>query len=243
MKRILFFIITALSIAACSKMTDNIDKYTAEERIYPGKYEIASVRIGYERVEIDLIRAGRVPSSMIHLGSAISTVVEYDNKILYIDSLCSWVNITGLTEEKNYHFKIYTLDKYGNKSVPQEVSATPFLDVDLNSISLPSPTLKYSTESETSPIYDAHVSWPSGLNSSMLFFIGLDYSFSDKDGKLYEGEQTGAVTFDAPNLLKEEATFVTLTARVVPIITNVAIRDTLEIVRTLRLDYPRIINN
>jgi hypothetical protein len=50
------------------------------------------------------MEAGRIPSSQIHMGKAKKTVIECadftepDHRRV-IDSICSWVNITGLTQQ------------------------------------------------------------------------------------------------------------------------------------------------
>lgn len=104
----------------CKGMYDNLEKY-AKEDIYPAKYDTIIGQVGYERVEIDLLKAGRIPSSKIYMGKAKKTVVEYDDKRIVIDSVVSWVNITGLTVSKLYRFKVYTEDEYGNRSVPLSI--------------------------------------------------------------------------------------------------------------------------
>lgn len=85
----------------CKGMYDNLEKY-AKEDIYSAKYDTIIGQVGYERVEIDLLKAGRNPSSKIYMRKAKKTVVEYDDKRIVIDSVVSWVNITGLTVSKLY---------------------------------------------------------------------------------------------------------------------------------------------
>lgn len=81
MKQILISIITiaVLTLASCSGQYDNIEKY-AGEVVYPASYDTALVKIGYERVEIDLLKQGRIPSSELKMGKAKQTIVEYDGQ-------------------------------------------------------------------------------------------------------------------------------------------------------------------
>src|SRR5690606_11803091 len=122
LNRIVFFSTLAATLfGACNGMYDSLDEYSGEV-VYPAKYDTIVGHIGYERVEIDLMKAGRVPSSQIKLGKAKKTVVEYDDQVMVIDSLVSWINITELTQPKLYRFRIYTIDEFENKSVPLEIA-------------------------------------------------------------------------------------------------------------------------
>lgn len=96
---IFFALITTVLLSSCQGMYDSLEEYSGEV-VYPGKYDTIVGHVGYERVEIDLMRAGRIPASQVKLGKARKTVVEYDDKVITIDSLVSWVNITGLTDPK-----------------------------------------------------------------------------------------------------------------------------------------------
>jgi hypothetical protein len=56
-------------------------------------YFLSTSRRSIERVEIDLLKAGRIPSQDVFLGKAKKTIVEYDDITLTYDSVCSYVNI------------------------------------------------------------------------------------------------------------------------------------------------------
>ena len=115
---------------SCEDMYEKQELYEGEV-VYPAKYDTVVGHIGFERVEIDLMSAGRIPSSQIKLGKAKKTKITYDDQEIVIDSLVSWVNITGLTQSKLYRFNITTVDEYGNESVPQEIALIPFTSSDL----------------------------------------------------------------------------------------------------------------
>lgn len=235
MKYILLYGSIILLAFSCSKMGDNIYDYASDERIYPGMFEIAMPRVGFERVEIDLMQAGRIPASLMKLGTAQKTVVEYDNTVIVIDSLCSWVNITGLTQSKTYRFYVYTIDKYGNKSVKRTASAVPYLTEDLEFLKIPAPTVKYT---DNGSAVSADINWPAGLSSVMMYYIGLTYSYTDTDGLPKNGDRAGNPLFTAENLPKGEDVTISVTYHIVPILSNTPLRDTLQMVRPLIIHTP-----
>jgi hypothetical protein len=148
--------------------------------VYPAKFDTVSVKVGIKRVEIDLIKAGRIPASEIYLGRAIKTVIEYEgqpnDQPIVIDSLCSWVNITGLTIPKLYRFYIYTEDEYGNRSVPVVAAAIPYTEEDAAALAVTNPRFIASP-------WAASIDWPRGLSSVQFDYYGLVYSYRDRDGQ------------------------------------------------------------
>jgi hypothetical protein len=172
-------------------MYKNINELLPEgETVYPAKFDTMLVKVGIERVEIDLIKAGRVPASEIYLGKAIKTVIEYDDqpngKPVVIDSVCSWVNITGLSMQKLYRFYIYTEDEYGNRSVPVVATAVPYMETDAASLDVPPPRVQSSTSV-------AVVEWPNGLSSTLLDFYELSFSYTDKSGVQHNVASTSSM--------------------------------------------------
>ena len=134
--------LTFLIYSSCvDGIYDNIKEFSNEEIVYPAAFDTCYGTIGYERVEIDLRSDGRIPSSKIKMGKAKKTVVVYDENmpeptVIRIDSVCSYVNITGLTEPRLYRFKIYTEDEYGSRSIPQEISLIPYTSYDRDVLKL-----------------------------------------------------------------------------------------------------------
>jgi hypothetical protein len=236
MKKICFFVCVAAVwlLTGCSGIYDNITDMVAKETVYPGKLDgIIRTQIGYERVEIDLMEAGRIPSSQMHLGKAVKTVIEYDQQVITIDSVCSWVNITGLTELKSYTFKIYTVDEYGNKSVSFETSAIPYTKTDLDKIVL--------TEPKTFPISmtDVQVSWTSEISSVVADYYGMAYSYTDKNNTQHVGirgkDENPDFTVNNISLSAGSSPSVLIIYRIVPKILNEPILDTLLLERTFSL--------
>ena len=61
---------------SCSDVYDNIKEFSMKERIYPAHFDTIFAEPGYERVEIDLCKEGRLPASLMYLGKAQRTLVE-----------------------------------------------------------------------------------------------------------------------------------------------------------------------
>jgi hypothetical protein len=225
-----FALITTVLLSSCEGMYDSLEEYSGEV-VYPGKYDTIVGHVGYERVEIDLMRAGRMPASDVKLGKARKTVVEYDSKIITIDSLVSWVNITGLTQAKLYRFNIYTIDEHNNKSVPQETALIPFTEEDVNTLAINAPRTLLSPTA-------AVIDWPSGLSSVLLDYCALSFKYTDKDGAVRQGERAADPRFFVANLSPGTEASIEVTYKVVPKVNNVRIIDTVTVVKVLRLQMP-----
>lgn len=225
-----FLTLAVLILASCGDQYSNIEEY-AGEVIYPARFDTIVGHIGYERVEIDLMKAGRIPSSQLKLGKAVRTVVEYDGEKHPIDSVCSWVNITGLTETKLYRFKVYTEDEFGNASVPQEIALIPFTKLDRDLLGIASPKLTVSPSAMV-------VEWPNGLNSVVMEYHGLTYKYTDKDGAVQSGQVT-TPRFYCGNLATGQELTVDVDYKVVPIQSDgTKILDTVIVSKPLVLNIP-----
>lgn len=233
MKHIIYFLLFIVSLCyiSCDDQYDNVRKYSGEV-IYPACFDTIFGKIGYERVELDLVKAGRIPSSKLNFGKATKTVVEYDKEKHYIDSVCSWVNVTGLTESKLYRFYVYTEDDYGNQSVPQTIALIPFTRMDRDIMSIFSPKL---TISPTAFIAE----WPNGLNSIAMEYYGLSFSYTDKDGVKQSGNTTGA-RFYCGNLESEQKVDISVDYKVIPIVEGVKILDTVIVSKVLEIEMPNL---
>ncbi|MDR0559199.1 MAG: hypothetical protein LBG92_03460 [Prevotellaceae bacterium] len=233
MKQISIYLLTlaATILCSCSGINDNIDKY-AGESIYPAKFDTIIGSIGFERVEIDLLKAGRIPANKINMGKAIATVVEYDGKTHRIDSLCSWVNITGLTESKLYRFKVYTVDEYENRSVVREIALIPFTSGDRDALGVVAPRIM------ASPLL-AIVDWPNGLSSMLLNYHSLEYEYVDRDSDSVKGSKNGAdMRIVVSNVEIGSKIDLKIKYRVIPKLANVPILDTVELTRTVTFNMP-----
>jgi hypothetical protein len=213
-------ILSSWLYVSCGDVYDNIKEFSMEEIVYPAHFDTIYGRIGYERVEIDLSKAGRIPSSQMNLGKAKKTVIEYDGKSITIDSVCSWLNITGLTQPKLYRFKIFTVDEFGDKSTPREISLTPYTSVDMNALALPSPVIIQSTTI-------ALVEWRNSISGDLFDFLSYTYSYTDKDGNQKSGSFQGDIpSFFIENVNRGEPVTVTMTNRIIPKLSKIPILDT-----------------
>src|SRR5690606_35122236 len=216
--------------SSCSGMYDTLDDYSGEI-VYPAKYDTIIGHVGYERVEIDLMKAGRIPSSEIKMGKAKKTIIEYDGQVIRLDSLVSWVNITGLDQPKLYRFKIYIVDEFDNASVPQEIALIPYTAADLENLAIASPRVMLSPSA-------AVIDWPNGLSSVVLDYYGLTFSYTDKDGQVRDGERGENARFFIGNLEAGEPVVVNMEYKVVPRVNNLPIIDTVTLNQPLQLNMP-----
>ncbi|MGJ7031090.1 DUF4998 domain-containing protein [Niabella hirudinis] len=223
-------LIGLLAITACSRMYDNIEQY-AGELVYPGKFDTIAARIGYERVELDLVKAGRIPSSQMNMGKSKKTIVEYDDKKIVIDSLVSWVNVTELTQSKLYRIKVYTLDEFDNKSVPQEIAVIPYTKQDLDQLEVSAPRVLASPSNVV-------LDWPAGLSSILLDYYGMNFSYKDKDGAARDGVRAQKPRIFMGNLAPGSTAQASLHYKIVPKVNNAPILDTLILDRTVQINTP-----
>jgi hypothetical protein len=242
MKRIIHFTSIILLVAAlysCTGQYDGIDKYATDETVYVGKYsDIPYVRTGYKRVEIELLgdSIGRALTDDIYLGKAKRTIVEFDEadgrRVREFDSVCSWVNITGLVTPKTYIFTIYAEDGEGNRSIPTEALGKPYTDSDFNGIEFPVPHVIPTPET-------VEFSWDEasmGLSSPLFKFIELIYSYNDRNNKPVSGKLTAKdiPTFNLKNLRENDSTTVILNCRIIPVAESGLILDTLPMIKEFK---------
>jgi hypothetical protein len=241
MKRIIYVLtfISVLALCSCSGQYDNIDNYATEETVYVGKYtDMPYIRIGYQRVEIELLglEVGRISPDNIYLGKAKRTVVEYEEgDVLFrqtIDSVCSWVNVTGLTTPKTYIFNIYAEDANGNRSVPVEVLGKPFTRADLDGLDFPLPYVIPSPSTLDFRWVD-----DSGLSSALFRFSGLIYSYTNGNGEFISDTLSARETlrFSITGLNIDEIVPITVRCRIIPMVNGKQIMDTVTMDRVFEV--------
>jgi hypothetical protein len=127
-----------------------------------------------------------------------------------------------------YRFTIYSMDEYNNKSVPVEVFQAPFTAADKELLVIPAPVIDRSATSAT-------VQWRQNITSGSLSYLGLTYSYTDKNGTPTEGA-LGATpaqpSFTVENISANGVT-VNMRYRVIPKVSNVQIIDTIWLERPL----------
>ncbi|MDR0697597.1 MAG: hypothetical protein LBG28_00035 [Tannerella sp.] len=228
--------IVFLSVS-CRDIYDNIKDFSVEEIVYPARFDTVYGAVGFERVEIDLCTAGRIPSSQMELGKAERTIVEYiahgDSVKLVIDSVCSWLSITGLDEPKLYNFRIYTSNskEHGDLSVPVEISLTPYTSQDRDALGLTPPLTIESTSSVL-------IEWRSRLSSAtVLNFYSYEYNYTDRDNNVHAGEGEGDLpSFFVENIRRGEITTIDMKCRIQPVLNGKLILDTIDWEPTLSVN-------
>jgi hypothetical protein len=235
MKRISFFmcvLMTGMLYSCESGVYDNIGEYATKETVYVGKTDELAGYQGFERVEIDLLNVGRIPSNEVKLGKAKKTVVEYDDQVITYEEVKSWVNITGLTTPKLYRFKVYNIDEFGNKSVPEEIALIPYTTEDYSSLIFPDPFPNISPTA-------AEISWINGLTSGFFEFVDMVYSYTDKNGTTVDtitaDPSSGIVRFVMLDMEPAVTVTVNLKCRIIPKISGDNIIDTLFLEHTLSI--------
>jgi len=212
------------SIYSCNDIYQDIKDFNIEEKVYPAKFDTIYGTAGFERIEIDLCSAGRIPGSQMKLGKAKKTIVLWDNdkETLVIDSVCSWVNITGLKEPRLYRFKIFTEDQYGNRSTPMELALTPYTEEDLKILELTPPRITESTSA-------ALLEWQQRLSSIYYTMYGYSYSYTDKDAQTHSGFGNGDLpSFFVENVLQGKEVTVGMICRILPIHEGKQLLDTID---------------
>ncbi|MEA5081075.1 MAG: hypothetical protein VB024_05565 [Dysgonamonadaceae bacterium] len=238
---IIFILINSLLFISCdnSGIYDNIKIFSQEEIVYPATFDTCYATIGYERVEIDLRKDGRIPASKMDLGKAAKTVVIYDEDypeptVIEYDSVCSYVNITGLNEPRVYRFKIYTEDKFGYKSTPQEISVVPYTAFDANVLKqgIPSPTASIAPNALI-------MEWPTGLNTIMMEYHGMLYEYANQSLDTISGSLAKSPRLYCGNLPSGNQVTFNMKYKVLPILENgVKLLDTIFVEKPYIVQMP-----
>ncbi|GAP72985.1 hypothetical protein SAMD00024442_52_10 [Candidatus Symbiothrix dinenymphae] len=229
----LFLVVAVAALYSCDNdIYDNIKEMVDKEKVYPAGYDQTFVetngsKAGNERVEIDLYPrdafGNRLSAAEMEqiLSKAKKTVVEYGDTLIRIDSVCSWVNITGLTIPNTYRFKIYTEDEHGNKSIPVEITGRPLMEEDKSALQVF--TRIVATSASQAIVF--------GAKTSDIYTVSsASYNYIDKNGALLSGE-TDAPIFTLRNLKVGQTTQVNISYRLLPngAVDPVLVADTLEV--------------
>ena len=230
MKKIIFLIFLVACLGSCKRTYDNIANFVTEEIVYPGRFDTIIGTVGFERVELDLFKAGRLSASQMKLGKAKNTIVEYDGKKIEIDSVCSWVSVKNLTQPKLYRFSVYTTDEHGYKSVPQEIAIKPYTAADYQYLLMAAPRVSSSP-------WAIELKWPQP-SSVLLEYVDLTYTYKDKDNVEVTGACQKNPIVKMENLEPEGAYSIEIKYRVVPKADNKVILDTTFLTYTYPLTTP-----
>src|SRR5690554_285816 len=235
------FVVLLFSTCDNNDIYDNIKEKAKNETVYPAKFDTIFTTVGYERVEIDLRRDGRIPANQMNLSKAVKTLVVYNEDsteptVIEYDSVMSWVNVTGLTEPRLYRIKVFTVDKYGNRSIPQETTVVPYTayDKELLKESILDPITVTTPNSMI-------MEWPSGLNSIVMEYHGMKYEYVDNDSVVHSGSLHKNPRIFSRNLpVSQEVTYF-MSYNVLPILDNGAkLLDTLEVNKPFVVQMPTL---
>jgi hypothetical protein len=116
--------VLCMFLSSCSKMNDLHDEYLESEIIYAAKVDSASVYPGMKRAALNmLIHSQRIETVRIYWNDySDSTDIVINNQVGEFSKLLE--NI----DEKDYIFYLVSLDKFGNRSLPFEVSGSVYGD-------------------------------------------------------------------------------------------------------------------
>lgn len=230
-KLLIPFLSLLLATVSCGKMYDNIEKY-AGETVYPGRFDTLIGRVGFERIELDFMKdRSRIPASQMKLGKATKSVFEYDGKTVTVDTLTSWISITGLAESKLYRIKAYTIDDNGNKSIPQEIALIPYTEGEKENLTIAPPKITATPDA-------AALSWPGGLSSFLLDYYGLKYSYKDKTGALHQGTLSEKSNIVMQGLKSGQINPIDISFKVVPKMNGIPILDTIWVDEKIEVSVP-----
>jgi hypothetical protein len=238
MKSLLFYLTVwaALFCVSCKDMYKDLKEYEGEI-VYPGRFDTLIYRVGLERVEIDLMKEGRMPAKNMNLSKALYTVYQVDdNEPVVLDSLYSWVNVPGLNEQRVYQIKVYSIDEYGSMSIPQTCSLIPYTELDKAKLVVTTPRAVMLRDI-------AIVDWPNsnGLNSVLADFVELKYNYTDDSDHLVENTKTkdDDLVIELYNLAPNAVNTVNFTYRMIPkMASGLYIIDTVELASPLSLNMP-----
>ena len=102
--------------SGCEKMEDNYSQYLEKEKVYSPKVTNLTAEEGL--MEATLFWDNPVG------GIARQIKVDYGDSIITSEEMIDSLKLTGL-EIKGYDVSVYTLDSFGNVSVPETIQIFP----------------------------------------------------------------------------------------------------------------------
>ncbi len=109
-------ILIVLLFVQCTKMEDNYADYLEINKVYSPKVINLVAEPGLMEVQLTWDNpAGDVAKKI---------VIDYSDSIITTASMIDSIHITGLAI-KGYDFSVFTMDEFGNLSVPETVTVFP----------------------------------------------------------------------------------------------------------------------
>jgi hypothetical protein len=235
MKKIINSIVFALALlfVACEdRQFQGVEDMWNKEVVYSSRINYATVVIGYERVKLYLYKAEptRVgtnslsasrPLTQIYLANARKIVVKYDDVTLVYDEIADSVIVPGLTQKRLYRFDVYTMDMYGNLSIPITVTSVPYVKSNIEGLIY---------DAETTVTYPSRgavdILWPNGIRNSDYVGKSVTYTYTNQSGTSVEGYSAAEIPIaHLTNLRPGSTVTVHLKIMVVPYVNRVLIMD------------------
>lgn len=119
-----YIYILCAAFLACSKMNDLHEPYLDGERIYAAKADSVSARAGSKRIQLDvLIRSQRIETLRIYWNSGTDSMDVHIGQQKGVFSA-----IVENLGEQSHLLNVVSIDRYGNKSLPYEISGNAYGD-------------------------------------------------------------------------------------------------------------------
>ena len=170
----ILLIVIAFATNSCEGMDDNFRKYL-QERNYSGRIDNLVATPGFERVVLRWVNPTDQRSQRIRiLVSGIDEPIEFD-------TLVNEASIEGLTDATGREFTVFTLDAFGNQSVPVRATAIPVTREFMGNLQAPMPIVMAAGS-------DQSISFIGATNPLMSFSGRIKYRITASDGTYFEGE-------------------------------------------------------
>ena len=116
MRNTYLILILGLVLGSCSKMEDNYSHYLEDTKVYSPKISSLTAEQGLKTATL----SWENPEGDI----AKSIFIDYQDDTVLVESMVDTYTINGL-EIKGYTVSVYTIDAYGNYSVPTSIQIFP----------------------------------------------------------------------------------------------------------------------
>ncbi len=114
--KLLSILLFTLLFFACDKMEDNYKQYEDMQRLYSPKITNLTATVGLKTATLEWDN----PEGDL----AKKIVVDFQDDILKFESLVDSVTLENL-EIKGYNISVYTIDAFGNYSIPVSIQIFP----------------------------------------------------------------------------------------------------------------------
>ncbi|MGL4292324.1 MAG: DUF4998 domain-containing protein, partial [Bacteroidales bacterium] len=101
---------------SCNDFDSNFKEFLPE-KVYSSRVSDLKGEVGYERVFL----TWKLPND----SRAKSILIEDSEGGVYTAPLTDQLEIKELTSESSYNFKVFTIDAFGNKSIPSSIDLKP----------------------------------------------------------------------------------------------------------------------